>query len=287
MESKNKISPAGLSRRKFLTIGATVLASPLTGMAEKILPRELKGNIKYEQFISEQINKIKEIINHKKYDDILSSPYLVYCLYYSQSFLDQVSDPKNRHYVSEKIIGSVAHLITPEFRAQAILSLEEQTKDEECLENRKISTSETLPLKKFIFGQGENHNNAIDLFTDELSPVYSTDSGLVLVADNGWRPNDDLSSSSIKGGNTVIIFNYLKKEFYRYAHLNNVAVHCRELVIEGEKLGVVGHTGNASRKGHGHHLHFEIHKYLDDKNTNQALWASDLRKRLENLKHIT
>jgi murein DD-endopeptidase MepM/ murein hydrolase activator NlpD len=83
----------------------------------------------------------------------------------------------------------------------------------------------------------------------------------------------------------VIVFNYLKKEFYRYAHLGKITVSPGDLVMEGDKLGTVGHTGNASRIGHGHHLHFEIHKYLDDQNTNQALLASDLKKRLENLKH--
>ena len=288
MESKNKISPTGLSRRNFLTMGATVLASPFTGMAEKISPHESKANIKHEQFVSEQINKIKEIINHKRYDGILSNPYLVYCLYYLQSFLDQVSDPKNRHHISEKIIGSVANLITPEFRAQGILFLEKQTKEKERQENKKISMNESLPMKNFIFGKkGENHNNAVDLFAKESSPVCFVGGGLVLVADSNWQLGNELSSSSVKGGNTVIVFNYLTKEFYRYAHLSNVAVHCGELVMEGEKLGTVGHTGNASRIGHGHHLHFEIHKYLGDKNTNQALLVGDLRKRLENLKHIT
>ena len=271
-----------LSRRDFLK-GAVALASP--SLAKRIPHKESGNNPKYEQFITDQVNKIKEIIARKAYQDILANPYLVYCLYYLQSFLDQVSEPRNRHHVSEKIIGSVAHLITPEFRAQAIFSLEEQTKNEECLENRKISTSEILPLKKFTFGQGENHNNAIDLFTDESSLVYSTDSGFVLVAENGWHPNDELSSSSIKGGNTVIIFNYLKKEFYRYAHLSKVMVSPGELIMEGESLGTVGHTGNASRKGHGNHLHFEIHQYLNDKNTNQAVLVGDLRKRLENLRH--
>jgi len=288
MESKNEIPS---SRRNFLKkttlLGATILASPLTSIAEKIAPNESKGNIKYKQFIIDQVNKIKEIIANKTYNNILSNPYLAYCLYYLQSFLDQVSDPKNRHDVPEKIIGSVAHLITPEFRAQAILFLEKQTKDEERLKNKKISTNETLPLKKFNFGRGKNHEIAIDLFADELSPVYSTGSGLVIIADNGWHPNNELSSSSIRGGNTVIVFNYLTKEFFRYAHLNKVAVSPGELVMEGESLGTVGHTGkNASRPGHGQHLHFEIRKYLSDKNTNRPLLVNDLRKRLENLKHI-
>ena len=280
------------SRRDFIRkaglLGATFLASPLTGLAEKISRTESKDKLKYEQFIVDQVNKIKEIIAGKKYDQILSNSYLIYALYCLQSFLDQVSNPKNQHHVPEKIIGSIAHLITPEFRAQVILSLEERTKEKERQENKKISTNESLPMKNFIFGKkGENHNNAVDLFAKESSPVCSVGGGLVLVADSNWQPGNELSSSSVKGGNTVITFNYLTKEFYRYVHLNKVAVCSGELVVEGQNLGTVGHTGNASRPGHGEHLHFEIHKYLGDKNTNQALLASDLRKRLENLKHIT
>ncbi len=299
MESKNKIPPAGVenikkapirpSRRDFLGktafLGTTVLASPLAGMAEKISPDESGGNTEYEQFVVDQINEIKEIVANKKYRDILSNPYLAYCLYYLQSFLDQTSDPKNQRSVPEKIIGAVAHLITPEFRAQAILSLEEQTKDKERLEDKKISANKVLPLKKFIFGSiGKNHEIAIDLFTNESSPVYSTGGGLVIVADNDWHPDSELSSSSIQGGNTVIIFNYLTKEFFRYAHLNKIAVSPGELVMAGENLGTVGHTGkNASLPGHGQHLHFEIRRYLSDKNINQPLMADDLKKLLGSL----
>ena len=91
----------------------------------------------------------------------------------------------------------------------------------------------------------------------------------------------------MSGGNTVIVFNYLTKEFFRYAHLDEVAVSPGELIMEGKNLGTVGHTGkNASLQGHGSHLHFEINKYLSDKNTNQSLSVKELKKRLKNLKHI-
>ena len=81
-----------------------------------------------------------------------------------------------------------------------------------------------------------------------------------------------------------IVFNYLTKEFFRYAHLNKVAVSPGELVMAGDNLGTVGHTGkNASLPGHGQHLHFEIRKYLSVKNINQPLMADDLRKLLGNL----
>ena len=292
MESKDKIPLADTNRRDFLkraTLGvAAVLVSPVIGIAEKISPSKLKEKIKYEQFVLDQVNKIKEIIIEQRYDEILSNPYLVYCLYYSRTFLGQISDPKNQEYVSEKIIGSVAHLVTPEFQAQVILALEKQTRNEESLKNKRISTNEIMPLKSFDFGKGENHEGAVDLFTDELSPVYGMGSGLVVVAENGWSPDDESSTSSIRGGNTVIVFNYLTEEFYRYAHLDRVVVSPGELIMEGETLGTVGHTGKtASLPGHGQHLHLEIRKYLGGKNKNQSPSTNELKKQLKNLKYTT
>ena len=245
------------------------------------------ANIKPEQFILNQIDKIKEIVLNNKYEQVFHNPYLAYALYYSQPFLDEVSNSKNQHDVSERIIGSITNFITPEFRRNAIIFIEKQTKEKENLQNKKISTNQNLPLKEFSFGFGKNHKDAIDLFTKESSLAYSIEGGIVLVADKNWQLNNELSSSSMKGGNTVVIFNYLNKEFYRYAHLDKVNVSSGELIMSGQELGTVGHTGKeASISGHGQHLHFEINKYLNSENVNQLLTVNDLKNRLRRLKHI-
>jgi murein DD-endopeptidase MepM/ murein hydrolase activator NlpD len=59
-------------------------------------------------------------------------------------------------------------------------------------------------------------------------------------------------------GNYVLIHGEGERRSYFYAHLARPAgVRRGERVIEGERVGVVGETGNAA--GTGCHLHFEIH----------------------------
>lgn len=59
-------------------------------------------------------------------------------------------------------------------------------------------------------------------------------------------------------GNYLLIHGEGERRSYFYAHLVRPArVRRGELVIEGERVGSVGETGNAA--GTGCHLHFEIH----------------------------
>ena len=59
-------------------------------------------------------------------------------------------------------------------------------------------------------------------------------------------------------GNYVLIHGEGERRSYFYAHLvRPAAVGRGDRVIEGERVGAVGETGNAA--GTGCHLHFEIH----------------------------
>jgi murein DD-endopeptidase MepM/ murein hydrolase activator NlpD len=59
-------------------------------------------------------------------------------------------------------------------------------------------------------------------------------------------------------GNYLLIRGERERRSYFYAHLARPAVARRgERVLEGERVGAVGETGNAV--GTGCHLHFEIH----------------------------
>jgi murein DD-endopeptidase MepM/ murein hydrolase activator NlpD len=59
-------------------------------------------------------------------------------------------------------------------------------------------------------------------------------------------------------GNYVLIHGEGERRSYFYAHLIRPAAVVRgDRVIEGERVGAVGETGNAA--GTGCHLHFEIH----------------------------
>ncbi len=274
------------SRRGFLKklaiLGTAVALGPVISKAEGVISKE--KNMTPEAFIADQVQKIKDIISNKRYEKVKDNAYLASLLYYSQRFLSETTDPSRQHFIPEKIMAEVKSLITPDFRAAYLGYLEQVTKDKERLKNKKISSKEKVPLQKFSFGKGENHKDAVDLFTHEQAPIYAIGGGIVMVADRGWKPNDETSSSSMRGGNTVIIFNYQTKEFYRYAHLKEVAVEPGELVLEGEILGTVGHTGkNATLKGHGQHLHFEINKYLSFSHSNKSLTADELKVRLQRL----
>ena len=59
-------------------------------------------------------------------------------------------------------------------------------------------------------------------------------------------------------GNYLLVHGQGEHRSYFYAHLRRpAAVHSEERVFAGQRVGVVGDTGNA--RSVGCHLHFEIH----------------------------
>lgn len=80
----------------------------------------------------------------------------------------------------------------------------------------------------------------IDVFAATGTPLYAVKSGSVSFAQEGAGGNAAYLSGS--DGNT-----------YYYAHLSSYAGSSRS-VSQGEVIGYVGQTGNASAP----HLHFEI-----------------------------
>ena len=125
-------------------------------------------------------------------------------------------------------------------------------------------------------GRRSTHPFAIDLFALEGSPVCSATRGLVVLAENGWRPGEWFSTSSVRGGNTVIVFDPDGRRFLRYAHLDSATAVTGLFVEASDVIGTVGHTGfNADRKGHGRHLHFEINEY--DRGTVRAISRENLK----------
>ena len=236
-----------------------------------------------EEFVDNQIEDIKNIIVNKDYTKISSNPYLVSALYYSQKFVNQISNDKYQTSAAKKIMGQVADLIDSDFREGALQALEEQTKVLEKEQGREISHIELSPLENLDYGHGVNHNDAIDLYTQEGNDITAMKSGIVVLAENGWQEDNEISTSSTKGGNSVIIYNYLTKEFFRYVHMKEVSLEPGQLVIEGDKVGIVGHSGsNACKPGHGGHLHFEINQYNSEKGSNESVLADELKQRIEN-----
>jgi peptidase M23-like protein/putative peptidoglycan binding protein len=91
--------------------------------------------------------------------------------------------------------------------------------------------------------RGFGFHSGIDLVAPQGAPVASTAAGQIVWASfmaGGWGK---LVIVAHKGGVESI-----------YAHLSRIDVHVGELVQTGERLGLVGATGDAA----GPHLHFEV-----------------------------
>jgi murein DD-endopeptidase MepM/ murein hydrolase activator NlpD len=97
-------------------------------------------------------------------------------------------------------------------------------------------------LSGFDYEPQANHPG-IDIDGNEGSPVYAADSGIVVYA--GWN--------NWGYGNTVVI-NHSNGWQTLYAHLSSYYVGCGQSIFQGNTLGAMGSTGNAT----GSHLHFEM-----------------------------
>jgi len=108
--------------------------------------------------------------------------------------------------------------------------------------------------------------------------------GIVVLAENGWDMENEFSTSSMRGGNTVIVFSGEDKSFYRYAHLRETAVQTGTILPSGTRIGTVGDTGiNASKPGHGGHLHLEINKYDQERSKMTATPLKNLQEKIKAL----
>ncbi len=118
------------------------------------------------------------------------------------------------------------------------------------------------------------HQYALDIFftavkrhgAEERGPaIKSVSSGIVVAAADDWAGGDKPSlyqggGLSPKAGNGVIVYDPDAGLYYAYFHLSVVEVYPGQIVEAGDTLGHGGNTGvNARKKGHGGHVHLEIH----------------------------
>lgn len=103
-------------------------------------------------------------------------------------------------------------------------------------------------MDTYTQARSENRqHNAIDIMAAEGTPVIAASTSYV-----------EKLHQSAAGGITVYLFNAERTYSFYYAHLSAYApgLHEGQLVQQGEVIGYVGHTGNASPDGP--HLHFQI-----------------------------
>lgn len=103
------------------------------------------------------------------------------------------------------------------------------------------------PVPGAILTQGIHDNNAVDLGAPSGTPIHAAAPGTVSlsVADGSWNHGwgSDVVIEDSNGTQTL------------YAHMSKNTATIGEHVSQGDIIGYVGETGDAT----GNHLHFEVH----------------------------
>lgn len=279
MEKLNFTSvPQDPSRRRFIKNLSTIAAGAI--LAGGLNSCDTETNTE-ENNVKDNTNNITEVLQSGNLENILKNKYLVSALYYSNEALTVIKNKNEAERTpQENTILQITQIINSEHRNKYMDVLRQK------VEHENLSPKLNKPLDKFEAGNIlKNHKDAVDLFTEEGSSIYSVSSGVVLLAEDGWNKNDLSSTSSQKGGNTIIIYDDAHKRFYRYAHLNEINVKAGDILDTDTVIGTVGHTGiNASKPGHGNHLHFEINIYDQAENHNRAMSAAEIKGMLDRIK---
>jgi murein DD-endopeptidase MepM/ murein hydrolase activator NlpD len=234
-----------------------------------------------EQIIRDRIQNAEAVIEADRFDKVYANPFLVSAIYYSNHALAQLADSKAG---PARIVTAIHRHLTSGFREKYMTWLDETAR-------RALPQAEreplVLPLAKFgyVYKMSAGHRDAIDLVTPEGTPVLSMTRGIVVLAENGWKSTNDLSTSSEMGGNTVIVYSPDERTFFRYAHLRQSIVKAGDTIARGQQIGFVGHTGKrAMRRGHGRHLHLEMNRWDPETGTTVSVHAPELKTILDSLR---
>lgn len=96
---------------------------------------------------------------------------------------------------------------------------------------------------------GQLHSkNAVDIANSCGTPIVAAAEGLVVEsANDGWN----------NGYGTYVLIEHPNETVTRYTHLSAVSVGIGDLVLQGERIGSMGNTGQVQGET-GCHLHFEV-----------------------------
>lgn len=105
-------------------------------------------------------------------------------------------------------------------------------------------------------------HEALDIFAQEGSLVYSPLNGIVIASGDFWKGRYDKDlvykggGLTPKAGNAIVIYNPEEHGYMWIAHLQEgLLVKTGDIVTRGQILGKVGNSGSASKPGHGKHVH--------------------------------
>lgn len=277
-----------MTRREFLKKAGKGAAGILGAHLLGPLAQEALGEIapaKEQKRVVEEIQQARDILRTNDPSKFIHNRFVVSALYYSDRFLAEgLRSLGAEEILTNRVLMGIRDFVTPELRKKYTDYLSGLFSN---ATDAGEYSSQVLPLEKIDFGRGENHSDAIDLFTPEGAPVFSISDGVVVLAENGWKQDDQLSTASFKDGNAVIIFSPQDKEFYRYCHLRETRLQAGMIVRAHDEIGIVGHTGkNASQPGHGNHLHLEINAFDENTSRITSVSAKELRRRLSRIQNI-
>lgn len=269
-------STFGVNEGAILTETVTVTPQYIANVTHQV---RLDSGYTFADSIAENITSLFARVDAGQLDayELIANPYAVSAVYYSDDFYKKLLDYRRLDPEGRKIAAAVLKCFTPQIRSKCIASL-----NRHYIADRATAGNTHAPLDEYYLGKGVGHTDAIDLFVKrEGMNVYSISDGLVVLAESGWNIANQQSTSSYRGGNTVIVFQPAQRRFYRYAHLEKVFVLPGHVISSGTVIGTVGRTGsNASRPGHGRHLHLEIHEYPKDGEAMKSMHTDRLKRRI-------
>jgi murein DD-endopeptidase MepM/ murein hydrolase activator NlpD len=105
-----------------------------------------------------------------------------------------------------------------------------------------ISPLTHIEISSGFGSRGKRRHLGVDMRSPKGSPIYAADGGVV-------------TTSAYKGsyGNVIVLNHGNGLETY-YAHCESLLVSVGDVVAQGQQIGTVGISGNAT----GYHLHFEV-----------------------------
>jgi murein DD-endopeptidase MepM/ murein hydrolase activator NlpD len=225
------------------------------------LSMEVRPLPEIDDRVANEVAKAKQVLDRLDPDNFLTNPYLVSAIYYHDNFLGDIPVSKSNADPDRRIVGQISNMLSVELKVRFVRLLHEAWD-----RSKPSGPPQFVKPVNYVASAGgrRSHRYAIDLFAAEGTTVHSVSRGMVVLADRDWSPDNIFSTTSRKEGNAVIVFDPDKDRFYRYCHLSTVLVSAGQLLVSSQKIGSVGHTGlNASRPGHGQHLHFEGNEFLD------------------------
>ncbi|MDB5189686.1 MAG: Peptidase, family [Parcubacteria group bacterium] len=104
----------------------------------------------------------------------------------------------------------------------------------------------TNPVPGAILYQGIHGNNGVDLSAPSGTPIHAAAAGTVIISkgDAAWNG----------GYGSYVVISHSNGTQTLYAHMSKDIISVGDTVSQGELLGYVGETGEAT----GNHLHFEV-----------------------------